>query len=588
MEWTLEKIYETLKDDKVNLTTQYGYANKKTKNISIKMSLGRIWFNIMLPNNFRLINEPIDKSKIDEIVAELTTKHEPAEMSKILTNLNREAFKLSTISPNSISIDNVTPSDDFKLLKQEFMERAQNMSDEEFKEEGQKLVDILMKESVNDTSFVDALQSGISGKMSKKTFEILMVSKGYCSDINGNSIRVSSGVGDGYSIEDYYHAANEARNGFYVKTQAVRVPGYLSRTATMAASNIKIDNNSKGCNTKRYLILFVNPTNAKTLINRYIVDGEDLVLLTKKNIKNYINKKIKLRSPLYCKNKDNNICPICYGKLSANLETDNIGILAAGALNMVTVNIMMGLRHKAERFEVIDVDFNDLIDKSSIDKESLSKILVIEKNKIYANKNNIQIQIDLNEYTNNYSDLPDKMLFPGIIPIHFKNQVFTTPFNFDIYIMKPNLFESKGKLKTFTYDKGELIFSRDKYTSTLNPGIVDKLLNYSVKHIKDEQLLLNALVDEMPKMDLVHLEILVGNMFRDADNPNTPARLSNYKNVKIIGCKQLPFVTGTFINRLAFQDLNKAIKTSLVDADDNDQQKLSPIDKIIVRDSNYN
>ncbi len=584
--WTLKQVYTELQKDNVTLSTQFAFINtNKTKNKSKKLSLGKIWFNLLLPDDYPLILDSVDKNKINEILTDIYKKYDLKISTTIVNNLNREAFKLSTISPISLHVENVIPSSEFKKLKEQFVKDSENMTDNQFKNEANKLLTKLMTENVENTPFINALKSGVSGKLSKETFKILMVSKGYCSDIVGNITKVPTAISDGYNIKDYYTAASEARNGFYVKTNAVRTPGYLARKATMASAHIKLS--GKDCKTKKYLELFVTKENSKTILNRYYVNKKgELILITKDNINPLINKKINLRSPLYCKQKDG-ICPICYGETSKTLNTDNIGILASGALNMVAVNIMMGLRHKAERFEVIKVDFLNILNNSSANLVEINKLLDVQKNNIYAKKDNIIIQIDLKEYsTPSYSDLPDKLNLPGMINIEFDNEIISLPFNFNVDLFKPQNTSQTGQLFTFVYNKKDLIISKDKYMKSLNPELVSKLLDGTVKYIKDETLLLKSLVTEMPKMDLVHLELLVSIIFRDKKDPNQPARLTGYKNIQIVGVKDLPFITGSFISRLGFQDLNKAIKTSLVD--ENVGKPLSPIDRIMIRNSNYN
>jgi len=584
--WTINDIYKKLQNPDVNLKTPFSYVNKiKTKNRTKKLSLGKIWFNILLPDDYPLILDTVDKNKINEILTDIYKKYDLNIATNIVNTLNKEAFKLSTVSPISLSIDNVIPSEEFEKLKQDFIKNSENMTDKQFKNNANKLLKQIIKENVQDTPFIKALESGVSGKLSKETFKTLMVSKGYCSDIIGNITKIPKAVSDGYNVKEYYTAASEARNGFYVKTQAVRTPGYLARKATMAAANIKLDN--KECKTKKYLNLTVTNTNIKTILNRYYVnDKDETILITKENSKDLINKKINLRSPLYCKSK-NGICSICYGETAKQLNTDNIGILAAGALNMVAVNIMMGLRHKSERFEVIDVDFIDILKNSSANISELNNLLDIQKTNIYAKQDNIIIQIDLKNYsTSSYSDLPDKINLPGIINIEFENNITSLPFAFNVDLMKPDQMNQKGKIFTFTYNSGDLIISKDKYMKSLNPELVSKLLDGTVKYITNEIILLESLVKEMPKIGLVHLELLVSILFRDAKNLNKPARLSNYKNIKLVGVKDLPFITGSFISKLGFQDLNKAIKTSLID--ENKGKQLSPIDKVMVRNNNYN
>ena len=53
---SLEEIYQKLKDGQV-LSTKISYSHpNKTNNISTRMSIGRTWLNILLPDDFHLVD----------------------------------------------------------------------------------------------------------------------------------------------------------------------------------------------------------------------------------------------------------------------------------------------------------------------------------------------------------------------------------------------------------------------------------------------------------------------------------------------------------------------------------------------------
>jgi hypothetical protein len=92
------------------------------------------------------------------------------------------------------------------------------------------------------------------------------------------------------------------------------------------------------------------------------------------------------------------------------------------------------------------------------------------------------------------------------------------------------------------------------------------------------------LIDEMPGTDSCHLEITIGNLFRSEANLKIPARLNNYKDPVIVGVKKIPFID-SWLNGLAFENINKAIENGLVNEED---AIMNPIEKLLVRETYRN
>src|SRR5699024_1736575 len=82
------------------------------------------------------------------------------------------------------------------------------------------------------------------------------------------------------------------------------------------------------CGTQKYLEMTLTKENKGLFLLRWIKDDEtgNLILLDADNINNYIGKKVKLRSPLYC--ISDKICSKCAGELYYRLNMNNIGLVA--------------------------------------------------------------------------------------------------------------------------------------------------------------------------------------------------------------------------------------------------------------------
>lgn len=586
-DWTVEKVYDELKKEEVQLSTKFSYSHpEKTNNKSKQLSLGRIWFNCLMPDDFELIDRPINKPDLDEIFKQIYKKYPSEEITKYVNKLQNEAYKIATFDPRSMNIEMFNPSEEWLERKKLFLIDAKSgkLKGKEYNEEKQNLIESLEKElRSKDVKFMDALNAKSTGKMSKETWKMLQVSKGVTADIEDNIHMIHEGISDGYSIENYYKAASEARNSYYIKSTAVKDPGYLSRKVVMANANIKIDR--KDCKTKQLLEVYATPNRAKTLIGRYMLDNKNKLILIE-NIDQIVNQKIKIRSPFYCKSPIG-ICEICYGDLINKLGNDNIGILSGGAINMENVNAMMKMRHKAEKVEIVEVNFIESIKKSTINSIELNKILNIREKEILA-KENISIIIDLKEYDDkNLIEYENKYILPGLLTIQYGTEditFYSLPFNFDVNLYKTESMNINGKIVQINYEKDEKIIDKDKYMKKINPAVITKILDGVTRYTKDPRILLEMLIDEMPGTDSCHLEITISNLFRSEKNLKIPARLNNYKDPVIVGVKKIPFID-SWLNGLAFENINKAIENGLVNEED---AIMNPIEKLLVRETYRN
>ena len=577
---TIDEIYDKI-DKLGSLNKKISYTHKnKTKNKSIRLSIGRVWFNTLLPDNFPLIDEPVNKSTLNNIIKQIHQKYKSEQAVKIISNLQREAFKLATLFPNSFQIDALIIPDDLKEKKKKFEEKAKNLSPEEFQKESDKLA----KEFVNyirkqDLPLQAVLDGGIKGDPIDK-WKTLLIAKGYVADVEGNILGpITKGISEGLTPKEYYMSAAEARRGFYYKSTAVQKPGYLARKIITANANLKYD--KKDCRSKKYFELKVDSKFANLLVGRFMNNNGKIVEI--KDPKQISGKRIKLRSPLYCKSKKG-ICKICYGRLAEELKSENIGIIAGGAINEFVVMHMMKMRHKSSQVEVIKVNFVDSIKKSSLNTKLMNYYFDIQPTKISA-KHPCKVILNKDDYDEkSLITSTDYYILPGLFNVYFgegkDEEVITLPFNFKVNLIKPESIFLEGKTITCEYGVGDLILEKDQYIKDEDPAVVEKLFEGGMKFITNPETLLLMIHEELPKIDLIHIECVVSNMFRDANDLTKPCRLTNYKNFQIVGQKNLPFVT-SWLNALAFENINKAIKTGLVSGT---EAEMNPLEKLIFRD----
>lgn len=359
----LESIYKELEKDEVNLQTIYQYSAKKTGNRVKNMSLGRIWLNILLPDEYILVDEPVDKKVCNRIFIELLNKFGPAIMSDTLTLLSKETFKLATIDPVTFDSRNLVLSDKLKKRKQD--ELVPITDPVEFSRKQKELGEALVSElsDAND-GIADIVKAGI-GKASPIDLSVLMIAKGSTLDIEGNtSAPITTAVSDGFNLKDYYSNAGESRRNLHIRSVGAAQPGALSRQIAYAVSGIILTGRDD-CKTRKYLQLH-GTDNHERIIGRYWLNPanntEEMIIPQTKLPAGMIN----LRSPIYCRERKG-LCKKCYGDLATLLETKNVGMVAANVLNKVGVEIYsMSARHKSTQISIRKTNFiKDLIQQEN-------------------------------------------------------------------------------------------------------------------------------------------------------------------------------------------------------------------------------
>ena len=559
----------------------YPYISKKTKNKTLNMSLGRIFFNECMPEDYPLINEPISQQKLDSIVKDISLKYKPEEAVDILSKLQQDFFQIGTLSPSTLTVDVFVPPQEWLDKKKEFEEKAVNYNPTEF----QKAATDLTKELVDNIEkkgyrINNILRGGIKGSP-LEDWKNLLVGKGYVIDIEGNLLGpITHGISEGLTKQEFFNAASESRRNFYYRASLTAIPGYLARKLTMASANITLSN--KDCQTKRYYELYVNKDNINTLNGRYILEDGKLVLTNPQVLEKYLNKTISLRSPLYCQTKNNQICPICFGTLAEKLDATRLGILAAGVINLITINALMKMRHKSTQVNASEVDFPAILKNTKIDIKNISKYLDVQKNTIKA-KLPVHIEIDQKEYHD--SEILEASTYyqiPGILDISnddLKDSI-TLPFDFQVKLFKPEDYYVDKNVIHLSYDPGQTILSQDYIIRQVDPSVIRKLFDAGYKYLNSPEMLVEMIFKQIPNIDMNYIELVVQNMFRAKANNQINCRLTHYKNCTIFSQKQLPFLN-SWINSLAFENIDKGIKKGLMTETD---IRYDPIEKIVIED----
>lgn len=211
------------------------------------------------------------------------------------------------------------------------------------------------------------------------------------------------------------------------------------------------------------------------------------------------------------------------------------------------------------------------------------EVFNIEKNKIIC-KIPCSISIDDRDYDKRtFFELTNKFEIPGLLQFYIPslNDFTQIALNYSVDLLKTNNIDEGPHVTTIHYDVGDVVITKDYVATGTDIGLLERLLQGNVKYVNDPKVLINLLHDILSDVDLIHLELIISNMFRLKDNEDVRCRFSgNYSNSVILGVKQQPY-QDSWKSAFAFQFAEKAISIGLVNGK---PSELNPIEKVLNED----
>lgn len=133
---------------------------------------------------------------------------------------------------------------------------------------------------------------------------------------------------DGITKEDFPYFANLTILGGYSRGVETEQGGYNTKKVNRSQQVITLGPKGSDCKTTKYLE-FVLPKKIKNMyLFRYILDGGKEILLDDKNIDKYVDKVVKMRSPMLCEER-HYICNKCAGEMLYSMGITNAGLLGS-------------------------------------------------------------------------------------------------------------------------------------------------------------------------------------------------------------------------------------------------------------------
>lgn len=145
-------------------------------------------------------------------------------------------------------------------------------------------------------------------------------------DTDGASYNfIQNSLNEGWDVNDMDVIANETRKGSYNRGKETAKGGAQTKFILRVFQDVGITEDD--CGTTTTITHTITKANMKNYIGRSILEGTSFVLLDDSNISKYIDKTVKLRSPMGCKTKAG-LCHVCSGRKFGQADIEAIGTRA--------------------------------------------------------------------------------------------------------------------------------------------------------------------------------------------------------------------------------------------------------------------
>lgn len=182
------------------------------------------------------------------------------------------------------------------------------------------------------------------------------------------------------------------------------------------------------------------------------------------------------------------------------------------------------------------------------------------------------INIDESDYdAKSLVDTATHYTIPGILEFYvpeFKD-FCQVAIPYEVDLLKTKNVEKNKKITTIYFNKGDLVITKEYVVDDVDIGLLNRLMRGQLKYVKDPKIILNMVADILTNPSLIHLELVISNMFRVDGKENIRCReVGSYKNAVIIGVSNQPF-KDSWETSMAYERLEKVINLGLVQGNEN-------------------
>lgn len=524
---------------------------------------GKALFNSVFPQDFPFMAIPATKKIVNGMIGNMIAKYGMEETYDIYHKLQQIGFKYATIMAPTLSLDNIQLPSSILTLKAKLDSATTEEADVIIKQ-----MEKLLVEHLKNTGFYDLIESG-AGKGWTQPMQIL-VAKGLIADPTGKVLPpIKGSFADGLTNTEYFNAAAGARKGIIDRVLNTASTGYMSRKLAYVLNSVEIDRNLFDCKTDRVLTFRMTKEMEGRFVGRYVVKGGQVKKFDPNEIK--IGDIVNLRTPIFCTSQK--ICHVCYGELLHRHRTPYAGILASQLIGEAGTQTIMKVFHTGGAVKIIKKDIRyDLIQNDPLTtKELINSKFGQNESDLYT-KQTFVLTLNMEDYplTNDlqYNEDGTELNCKALVATaEFEDAVFSMILDYPVTLQVYNQEKIGKEYIKFLYEANSTVLNVPYQTDDTKSQIqyVERLLGGKeiYKDANHLYLKLFSVYGTLRNMDSVHLEILLSQALRDKSNNSIPARLGKTWNPVMTNIKKIVFNT-SFMQGLAFENINEAIKTGLI------------------------
>jgi len=539
-------------------------------------TMGKAIYNSAYPTDFPFFEGVVTKKIVNSMIPIILKKYGQDQAIKTFSKLKDTAFKFATIVAPSVSLDDIQLPSEILQLKQKLTNASTEEADLLIKQMQKLLI-----QHLKETGLYDLIESG-AGKGWRQPMQLL-VAKGIIADTTGKVLPpIKGSFADGLTNKEYFSSAAGARKGIIDRVLNTSETGYMARKLAYVLNSVEVDRQLKDCKTKRTLDLRLTKELAPRLKGRWVLEGGTPQLFDVKNYK--IGNQIYLRTPVFC--ESTRLCHTCYGKLLERHKSPYVGVMAAQLVGEAGTQTIMKTFHTGGAVDVVIRDvISDIVGNDPLANEGIVRKLLKQNENQLSCTEDCTITLTTSDYpvSGDLTFNQEKTLLRAraiVCKVEFETALFNIILDYPVELQVYE-YELVGKeFIKLEYKKNSTILEIPMETGETKAQIqyVERLLGGReiYKDANHLYLKLFKIYAPLRDMDSVHLEVLLSQALRDKTNPSIPARLGKTWNPIMINIKQIVFKT-SFIQGLAFENINEAIRTGLITEEGGDPSILEKV-----------
>ena len=596
-------------------------ANEYINLKAVDTNCGIILFNkIMvegkLENLFEnhFYNEVLDKKKfgkfkkiVDDAVRNKKIEVNPTYV-EFLKSYEFYGLGAVTIFTPSYTMNVIRPNDEVIKARDEAVAKLQGTTElTKMVEEEDKLVQ-LAKAKLKDDYGYSMYAAGARGSFDNDYKNISLALGPVQNLITGQFKYVKHNYINGMEREDLVSMGNSLVAAEYPKAVGTQKSGYDTKKFYALFQDLELAPLNSDCHSKAALSVTITNNNIEDYMYQNIMEGEKIVNLDDETIKKYVGKTVRMRTPMFCTNK-NTFCAACAGTRYYELDMSNPGLTSVKISNGL-LNKRMKLRHNS-KVELYRVEPEKLL----LGTNDGGKFFTKDEDNVYLNATCAEAYIPEELFNKNdneaalYREDGQGFRCIGIAAMRFfddydfdrdSGKIYTLAYPTSILLYPTSTSVEKisingveEKYKVLYFEKGDIIMAAsgkqdplncESFISLLISGKLPNSIGYpDILRLWNLNFSINGYDPGVPD---VLKQMVIAKLYRDPKDYTKEFRIGagqgkySMTNYVTLNPRELTANSSVFAG-LAFEDFGNALNSGLLMSKRDTEQHKSPIEEVI-------